>query len=115
MITFLVVLHVLVCILLVLLVLIQFGKGAESGWSSQSGAVFTPSGRGNFLTKLTTVLAIVFMANSFIISNLKSKDAQKSLFDEQDASEVVLPGQQEAPSQESKKVLKRKIPSTSKK
>lgn len=84
MITFLIVLHVVICVLLVVTVLLQFGKGAEMGavmGAGASQAVFTSSAKGNFMTKLTTVLAIGFMINSIILTTLKSREARKSLFD----------------------------------
>ncbi len=84
MITFLIVLHVIICILLVVAVLLQFGKGAEMGavmGSGASQAVFSSSAKGNFMTKLTSFLAISFMINSIVLTTLKSREAKKSLFD----------------------------------
>lgn len=84
MITFLIVLHVVICVLLVVTVLLQFGKGAEMGavmGGGASQAVFSSSAKGNFMTKLTTVLAVLFMVNSIILTVMKSRDAKRSLFD----------------------------------
>lgn len=84
MITALMILHVFVCILLIVVVILQFGKGAEVGavmGSSSSQAIFTSSQSGNFFTKATTVLAITFMVNSVALSILKSKAAKKSVLD----------------------------------
>jgi len=84
MMTFLIVLHVIICVLLVLTVLLQFGKGAEMGavmGGGASQAVFSSSAKGNFMTKLTTALAIAFMVNSIFLSTLKSRQAKQSLFD----------------------------------
>ena len=84
MITMLITLHVIICILLVVTVLLQFGKGAEMGavmGGGASQAVFSSSAKGNFLSKLTTVLAIGFMVNSIVLTTLKSRDSKKSLFD----------------------------------
>jgi len=84
MITFLIVLHVIICILLVVAVLLQFGKGAEMGavmGSGASQAVFSSSAKGNFMTKLTSILAISFMVNSIVLTTIKSREAKKSLFD----------------------------------
>lgn len=85
MITFLIVLHVIICVLLVVTVLLQFGKGAEMGavmgGGGASQAVFSSSAKGNFMTKLTTVLAIGFMVNSIVLTVMKSRDAKRSLFD----------------------------------
>ncbi len=84
MITFLIVLHVVICSLLVITVLLQFGKGAEMGavmGGGASQAVFSSSAKGNFMTKLTTALAIGFMVNSIVLTVMKSRDAKRSLFD----------------------------------
>lgn len=85
MMTFLITLHVFICVLLVVTVLLQFGKGAEAGaimgGGGASQAVFSSSAKGNFMTKLTTILAIGFMVNSIVLTTLKSRDAKKSLFD----------------------------------
>lgn len=65
-----VVFHVIVCIALVLVVLMQSSKGeglagtALGGGSGLSGAVFGGRGAASFLSKATTVLAILFMVNS---------------------------------------------------
>ena len=84
MITTLIVLHVIICVLLVVTVLLQFGKGAEMGaimGGGASQAVFSSSAKGNFMTKLTTVLAIGFMVNSIILTTMKSRETKRSLFD----------------------------------
>jgi preprotein translocase subunit SecG len=84
MITILTVLQYVVCFLLVLTVLLQFGKGAEMGaimGGGASQAVFSSSAKGNFMTKLTTFLAIGFMVNSIVLTTMKSREAKRSLFD----------------------------------
>ena len=84
MITFLIVLHVIMCTLLVVAVLLQFGKGAEMGaimGGGASQAVFSSSAKGNFMTKLTSFLAIGFMINSIVLTTVKSREAKSSLFD----------------------------------
>ena len=80
----LIALHVVICVLLVITVLLQFGKGAEMGavmGGGASQAVFSSSAKGNFLTKTTTVLAIGFMVNSIVLTTIKSREAKRSLFD----------------------------------
>ena len=84
MVTMLIALHVLICVLLVVTVLLQFGKGAEMGavmGSGASQAVLSSSAKGNFLTKLTTILAIGFMVNSIVLTTIKSRESKRSLFD----------------------------------
>ncbi|HXH76121.1 MAG TPA: preprotein translocase subunit SecG [Bacteriovoracaceae bacterium] len=86
MMTFLITLHAIICILLVVTVLLQFGKGAEAGaimggGGGASQAVFSSSAKGNFMTKLTTFLAIGFMVNSIVLTTMKSREAKRSMFD----------------------------------
>lgn len=67
----LLVVQVMVALGIIGLVLIQHGKGADSGAAfggGASGTVFGSRGSGNFLTKLTTILAIVFFANSLMLA-----------------------------------------------
>lgn len=58
--------HILMCVALILVVLLQTGKGADMGaaFGGSSQTVFGSSGAGTFLGKLTTVFAIVFMLTS---------------------------------------------------
>jgi preprotein translocase subunit SecG len=63
--------HVLVCVILIVLVLLQKGKGAEIGavfGGSSATTIFGSQGAGNFLTKLTTGSAVVFMITSFYLA-----------------------------------------------
>ena len=83
--TVLVVLHVIVCIFLIAVVLLQRGKGAEMGAVFGSGAsstVFGSRGAGNFLTKLTTGSAIVFMCTSLALSYLATSRSGERLFED---------------------------------
>ena len=67
------VLHVIVCVFLVAVVLLQRGRGAQVGavfGGGGSGTMFGSRGAGNFLTKLTTGAAIVFMLTSLSLSYL---------------------------------------------
>ncbi len=67
------ILHVLTCLCLIAIVLLQHGKGADIGVALGGGAsqtVFGARGAGGFLTKLTTGAAILFMITSFTLSRL---------------------------------------------
>jgi preprotein translocase subunit SecG len=64
-----IVFHVIVCISLILVVLLQASKGgglagSAFGGSDLGGAVFGGRGAASFLSKATSVLAILFMFNS---------------------------------------------------
>jgi preprotein translocase subunit SecG len=69
------ILHVVVCIVLILTVLLQAGKGANMGavFGGSSQTLFGSSGPGTFLGKLTTGVAIVFMLTSFSLSYTASR------------------------------------------
>jgi preprotein translocase subunit SecG len=66
----LIVLHVVVAIALILIVLLQAGKGAGIGaaFGGASQTVFGPRGPGNFLSKLTTAAAGIFMITSLVLA-----------------------------------------------
>lgn len=62
--------HILICIFLVMLVLVQQGKGASMGASFGAGAsqtVFGSQGTGGFLFKLTALFATLFFATSLTL------------------------------------------------
>ena len=86
MIIFATVLHIMVCVILIVVVLLQRGKGAEIGAVFGGGAsstVFGSRGAGNFLTKLTSGAAVVFMVTSLYLSWVGSKQFSKSIMDEE--------------------------------
>ena len=68
--TIIIVVHILVCVALILIVLLQAGKGAEMGaaFGGASQTIFGSAGTMGFLTKLTTVAAIVFMITSLLLT-----------------------------------------------
>ena len=71
----LVAIDVLLAIAIIVLVLIQHGKGADAGaafGSGASGTVFGAQGSASFLTKITTVLAVLFFINSLWLAHLAS-------------------------------------------
>ena len=71
----LVAIDVLLAIAIIVLVLIQHGKGADAGaafGSGASGTVFGAQGSASFLTKVTTVLAVLFFINSLWLAHLAS-------------------------------------------
>jgi len=71
-------LHIMVCLVLIGVVLLQRGKGADMGAAlggGSSNTVFGSRGAGNFLTKITTASAIVFMATSLSLSYLSAQDS----------------------------------------
>lgn len=69
--TLVLIVHVIVCLLLFGVILVQQGKGATMGAAFGTGGsqtVFGGSGAGNFLTKTTWVLAALFFSTSLILA-----------------------------------------------
>lgn len=76
--TTVIVVHILVSLALVVLVLLQQGKGAEAGASFGGGAsqtVFGSQGSGSFMTKSTKWLAVVFFATSIGLAFIAKEQA----------------------------------------
>jgi len=85
--------HTVVCILLVIVILMQSSKGeglagAFGGGGGLSGAVFGGRGAATFLSKATTVLAIVFFVNCGVLAFMSSNRSGRSAV-AGDASSVV--------------------------
>ncbi len=96
------ILHVIVSIGLILVVLLQTGKGAEVGavFGGSSSTIFGSSGAGNFLTRLTTGMAIVFMMTSLTLGYFAGKKPTSTIFDSRTpAAAPALPAQPSAPAE----------------
>jgi preprotein translocase subunit SecG len=70
--TLVVIVHIIVCVALISIVLLQHGKGAGIGaaFGGSSQTVFGSTGAAPFLAKLTAVAAILFMLTSLSLSFL---------------------------------------------
>jgi preprotein translocase subunit SecG len=98
MLTLVTVIHIIVSLGLILVVLLQTGKGAEMGavFGGSSSTIFGSSGAGNFLTRLTTGMAVVFMLTSLTLGYFSGKKPSSSIFESQGA-EVQPAGRQSTP------------------
>jgi preprotein translocase subunit SecG len=79
------IIHLIACVFLILVVLLQTGKGAEMGavfGGGGSSTLFGASGAGNFLTKLTTGTAIVFFLTSLTLAYSSIARTQRTVFDQ---------------------------------
>ena len=77
--TFVSILYVFVCLFLILVVLLQSGKGGGLGSAFGGGTsqqIFGGAGAGNLLTRLTAVFAFAFMALSVWLAFLSSTGDQ---------------------------------------
>ncbi|MBI3783022.1 MAG: preprotein translocase subunit SecG [Deltaproteobacteria bacterium] len=79
----LVIIHIIACSMLIGIVLLQQGKGADMGavFGGSSSTVFGSSGAGNFLSRLTTGLAIVFMITSLGLTYTGVRRVSSTVFD----------------------------------
>jgi len=83
--TLLLVIHVVVCIALIIIVLLQAGKGAEIGASFGSGGsntVFGASGGQSFMSKMTAGAAIIFMLTSLTLAYFHGQPGTSSVMPE---------------------------------
>jgi preprotein translocase subunit SecG len=84
MIILLTVLHLFVCVFLILVVLLQTGKGADvaAAFGGTSQTAFGARGATTLLSKLTTGSAIIFMITSFALAMLANKGGSSVVTDE---------------------------------
>jgi preprotein translocase subunit SecG len=91
----LIIIHVIVCVALIMIVLLQTGKGADMGAAFGGGSsqtLFGSTGASTFLSKATTVAAIVFMVTSLGLAYISSHRPEGSIMEE-----VKAPAEQTAP------------------
>ena len=80
-----IVLYLLVALALIVLVLIQHGKGADMGaafGSGASGSVFGATGSANFLSRATAIAAAAFFVTTlmlaFVVGTWESLDLERN-------------------------------------
>ena len=81
---FIVIIHILVSVALILIVLLQTGRGADIGAAFGGGSqtLFGSAGPASFLNKLTTVAAVVFMLTSLSLAYLSGQRITGSIMQE---------------------------------
>jgi preprotein translocase subunit SecG len=70
--------HTLIAVLIIVLVLLQRGKGADAGaafGAGSSGTVFGARGSSSFFSRMTAILATAFFASSLTLAYLSSQQA----------------------------------------
>ena len=80
--TILIIVHVIVCVALIMIVLLQTGKGADMGAAFGGGGsqtLFGSTGASTFLSKATTGAAIIFMLTSLALAYMSSHRTADSI------------------------------------
>jgi preprotein translocase subunit SecG len=90
----LIILHVIVCVAIIMIVLLQTGKGADIGAAFGGGSsqtLFGSTGASTFLSKATTVVAVIFMITSLSLAYISGHRKQSSVM-----TDVKAPVEQKA-------------------
>ncbi len=120
MILFINIIHIFSCIVLIMIVLLQTGKGTDMGSAFGGGTsqtLFGSTGASTFLSKVTTIMAIIFMLTCFTLAYIstnvstssnsimenKASDTQVTI---PDTSEKGIPAEQDNPLTEVPGVIK---------
>ncbi|MGC8906401.1 MAG: preprotein translocase subunit SecG [Desulfomonilaceae bacterium] len=96
--TFVLIIHLLVCIALILIILLQTGKGADIGavfGGGSSQTVFGSTGATTFLSKVTIVAAVLFMCTSIVLTYFAGKGV--AITERSVVTESSVPGVPAAP------------------
>lgn len=94
--TILIIIHVMVCLFLIGIVLLQHGKGADIGatFGGSSQSLFGTEGPIPLLNKITTLAAIVFMVTSISLAYISSNKSTGTVMKD---VQVQAPVQQQVP------------------
>jgi len=82
--TIIIIIHVVVSVALIMIVLLQTGKGADMGAAFGGGSsqtLFGSTGASTFLSKATTVVAVVFMVTCLVLAYLSSAKRVSSVME----------------------------------
>ncbi len=96
--------HVILAVILIVLVLLQHGKGADMGaafGSGSAGSLFGASGSANFLSRATSMVAALFFATSmgltYLSANQTRDTGMTSIMDQIEETGRVSAEQQKKP------------------
>ncbi len=95
------VVHIIVCVVMILIILLQQGKGAEMGAtfgvSAQGSAVFGPKGPTPLLAKITVGAAVLFMLTSLSLALLTTKRYSATIKQVKPVAPVAVPAKKPMP------------------
>ncbi|MFH1654130.1 MAG: preprotein translocase subunit SecG [Pseudomonadota bacterium] len=85
------VIHFAICVILILTILLQVGKGADIGavFGGASQTLFGSRGPATFLNKMTIVLAILFLATSLTLAQMAKTRSVESVLSNKSLLEAV--------------------------
>jgi preprotein translocase subunit SecG len=93
-------LHILAAVILIMVVLLQSGKAgdlASAFGTAGSQTAFGARGAATFLTKATTVCAVMFMISSLALAIMSIRATSSTVMEDAPYSEEAQPGPAEAP------------------
>ena len=81
--TILIIIHILVCLFLITIVLLQHGKGADIGatFGGSSQSLFGAEGPIPLMNKITTLAAIIFMATSISLAYISANKSTRTVME----------------------------------
>ena len=88
-----IVLHYLICFVLIVVILLQSGKGADIGslFGGASQTVFGGRGPTTFLNKLTAIIAAGFFVTSLWLAHSAKNQTGKTVIDQATPTEQTIP------------------------
>ncbi len=94
-------LHIIVSIAMIVIVLLQMGKGAQAGASFGAGgsqAMFGATG-GNFMSKVTVAVAVIFMLTSLTLAYFYGSPSSQTVMPSSVAAPATTPANAPTPDQ----------------
>lgn len=93
--------HIILCLFIIIIILLQSGKGSDMGaaFGGSSQTVFGPRGGATFLGKITTIIAVGFLVTCLALAYLTTEKRKSKIISEQPAIEEKAPAEAEKPAQ----------------
>ena len=90
--------HIIICLFIVFSVLLQIGRGAELGAAFGSmGQANNQRGQATLMSKITTVMAVLFMVSSFTLTYNSTMSQKSSVLDRAPVAQESAMPKAEAP------------------
>ena len=98
---FIIAIHLLVCFVMIAVILLQSGKGAEMGaaFGGSSQTLFGSRGAGTFLSKVTIAAAVIFMLTSLSLAILSKHRSAASILENASQAPAAAPAVPGVPEQ----------------